>query len=260
MSAWMYLTLDRSAETPFAAKRSASAWQPGRLGPTGVMYILDDLDRPVISAHTSVCWCTLQAASRHWHTVIVVEHDDRPFSRPDYVLIRAGAGVHGGEIVAEVRRGNPGESRFDHGAVPQCKTEVALPRLRTHRAHRTNRSASGGRPATTCGMSQPNPARPCSHASRCLRAPAKSTLIIDTLFGYATAKLNGSVLEASPCERVEGLEQIDRVIDIDQSPIGRTPVPTRLPTTDCLRRCAEIFAAVPEARARGYDAGRFAST
>ena len=85
----------------------------------------------------------------------------------------------------------------------------------------------------------------------------KSTLIIDTLFGHAASRLNGSVLDASPCERIEGLEHIDRVIDIDQSPIGRTPRSNPATYTGLFAPLRELFAAVPEARARGYDAGRF---
>ena len=85
----------------------------------------------------------------------------------------------------------------------------------------------------------------------------KSTLIIDTLFQYAAAYLNNTPLEAAPVERVEGLEQIDRIIDIDQSPIGRTPRSNPATYTGLFAPLREIFAAVPEARARGYDAGRF---
>ena len=85
----------------------------------------------------------------------------------------------------------------------------------------------------------------------------KSTLIVDTLFGHAAAQLNGTRVEAAPCERIEGLEQIDRVIDIDQSPIGRTPRSNPATYTGLFAPLRELFAAVPEARARGYDAGRF---
>ena len=85
----------------------------------------------------------------------------------------------------------------------------------------------------------------------------KSTLVIDTLFGHAAAYVNGTHLEAAPVERVEGLGQIDRVIDIDQSPIGRTPRSNPATYTGLFAPLRELFAAVPEARARGYDAGRF---
>jgi excinuclease ABC subunit A len=85
----------------------------------------------------------------------------------------------------------------------------------------------------------------------------KSTLIVDTLFGHAAARLNGARVDAAPCDRVDGLEQIDRVIDIDQSPIGRTPRSNPATYTGLFAPLRELFAAVPEARARGYDAGRF---
>jgi excinuclease ABC subunit A len=85
----------------------------------------------------------------------------------------------------------------------------------------------------------------------------KSTLIVDTLLPYATSRLHGGIRTSSPCERVEGLEGIDRVIDIDQSPIGRTPRSNAATYTGLFAPLRELFAAVPEARARGYDAGRF---
>jgi excinuclease ABC subunit A len=85
----------------------------------------------------------------------------------------------------------------------------------------------------------------------------KSTLIVDTLFGHTAARLNGARVDAAPCERLEGLEQIDRVIDIDQSPIGRTPRSNPATYTGLFAPLRELFAAVPEARARGYDVGRF---
>jgi len=85
----------------------------------------------------------------------------------------------------------------------------------------------------------------------------KSTLIVDTLFGHAIARLNGARTEAAPCDGIEGLEQIDRVIDIDQSPIGRTPRSNPATYTGLFAPLRELFASVPEARARGYDAGRF---
>src|SRR5204862_783489 len=85
----------------------------------------------------------------------------------------------------------------------------------------------------------------------------KSTLIVDTLFGHTAARLNGARVEAAPCERIEGLEQIDRVIDIEQSPIGRTPRSNPAPYPGRFAPPRELFAAVPAARARGYDSGRF---
>jgi excinuclease ABC subunit A len=85
----------------------------------------------------------------------------------------------------------------------------------------------------------------------------KSTLIVDTLYGHTAARLNGARVDAAPAERIEGLEQIDRVIDIDQSPIGRTPRSNPATYTGLFAPLRELFAAVPEARARGYDAGRF---
>ena len=169
-----------------------------------------------------------------------------------------GAGVHGGEIVAE---GTPREIQANpasiHRAVSERQAQIALPRLRTPlEPGRTDPRSSArlGNNLRNVTAEIPLGLLTCVTG---VSGSGKSTLIIDTLFGHATAQLNGSVLEAAPCERVEGLDQIDRVIDIDQSPIGRTPRSNPATYTGLFAPLRELFAAVPEARARGYDAGRF---
>jgi excinuclease ABC subunit A len=112
-------------------------------------------------------------------------------------------------------------------------------------AIRRARSPSSARTATT------------SRTSRHTSGSGKSTLILDTLFGHTAARLTGARVEAAPVERIDGLNEIDRVIDIDQSPIGRTPRSNPATYTGLFAPLRELFAAVPEARARGYDAGRF---
>jgi excinuclease ABC subunit A len=254
-----YLTLDRSAETLSGgeAQRIRLASQVGS-GLTGVMYILDE---PSIGLHqrdNQRLLGTLKRLRDIGNTVIVVEHDEEAILEADYVVdLGPGAGVHGGHVVAQ---GTPREILANPASITgqylSGKRQIALPRLRTPRSADKQIRIVG---ATGNNLRKVTAEIPLGLFT-CITGVSgsgKSTLIIDTLFGYAASKLNGSVLEASPCERVEGLEQIDRVIDIDQSPIGRTPRSNPATYTGLFAPLRELFAAVPEARARGYDAGRF---
>jgi excinuclease ABC subunit A len=254
-----YLTLDRSAETLSGgeAQRIRLASQVGS-GLTGVMYILDE---PSIGLHqrdNQRLLGTLKRLRDIGNTVIVVEHDEEAIMEADYVVdLGPGAGVHGGQIVAQ---GTPREIQANAASITgqylSGKRQIALPRLRTPRSPDKQLRIIG---ATGNNLRNVTTEIPLGLFT-CITGVSgsgKSTLIIDTLFGHAASKLNGSVLEASPCERIEGLDQIDRVIDIDQSPIGRTPRSNPATYTGLFAPLRELFAAVPEARARGYDAGRF---
>ena len=254
-----YLTLDRSAETLSGgeAQRIRLASQVGS-GLTGVMYILDE---PSIGLHqrdNQRLLGTLKRLRDIGNTVIVVEHDEEAILEADYVVdLGPGAGVHGGHIVAQ---GTPREIQANPASITgqylSGKRQIALPRLRTPRAADKQIRIVGATGNNLRNVSADIPVGLFTCVTG-VSGSGKSTLIIDTLFGYAASKLNGSVLEASPCERVEGLDQIDRVIDIDQSPIGRTPRSNPATYTGLFAPLRELFAAVPEARARGYDAGRF---
>ena len=254
-----YLTLDRSAETLSGgeAQRIRLASQVGS-GLTGVMYILDE---PSIGLHqrdNQRLLGTLKRLRDIGNTVIVVEHDEEAILEADYVVdLGPGAGVHGGHIVAQ---GTPREIQANPASITgqylSGKRQIALPRLRTPRAADKQIRIVGATGNNLRNVSAEIPLGLFTCVTG-VSGSGKSTLIIDTLFGYAASKLNGSVLEASPCERVEGLDQIDRVIDIDQSPIGRTPRSNPATYTGLFAPLRELFAAVPEARARGYDAGRF---
>jgi excinuclease ABC subunit A len=136
------------------------------------------------------------------------------------------------------------------------KRQIALPRLRTARTPERQIRIVGASGNNLRNVTAEIPLGLFTSVTG-VSGSGKSTLIIDTLFGHAAARINGTVLEAAPCERVEGLEQIDRVIDIDQSPIGRTPRSNPATYTGLFAPLREMFAAVPEARARGYDSGRF---
>jgi excinuclease ABC subunit A len=254
-----YLTLDRSAETLSGgeAQRIRLASQVGS-GLTGVMYILDE---PSIGLHqrdNQRLLATLKQLRNIGNTVIVVEHDEEAILEADHVIdLGPGAGVHGGHIVAQ---GTPREIIANPASMTGQylggKRQIAVPRERAPRSpdkqiRIVNATGNNLRNVTA---EIPLGLLTCITG---VSGSGKSTLIVDTLFGYATSRINNTLLNASPCERVEGLDQIDRVIDIDQSPIGRTPRSNPATYTGLFAPLRELFAAVPEARARGYDVGRF---
>jgi excinuclease ABC subunit A len=254
-----YLTLDRSAETLSGgeAQRIRLASQVGS-GLTGVMYILDE---PSIGLHqrdNRRLLTTLKALRDIGNTVIVVEHDEEAIMEADYVVdLGPGAGVHGGHVVA---RGTPKDILASDASLTgqylSGRRNIALPRNRTPRDPERLIRLVGATGNNLRGVTAEIPLGLFTCITG-VSGSGKSTLIIDTLFGHAASRVNGTPLDASPVERVEGLEQIDRVIDIDQSPIGRTPRSNPATYTGVFAPLRELFAAVPESRARGYDAGRF---
>ena len=254
-----YLTLDRSAETLSGgeAQRIRLASQVGS-GLTGVMYILDE---PSIGLHqrdNRRLLTTLKALRDIGNTVIVVEHDEEAILAADYVVdLGPGAGMHGGHVVA---KGSPrdiiGSSASITGQYLSGKRSIPLPKRRVpfdpEKLIRIVGASGNNLRQVTAEI--PIGLFTCVTG---VSGSGKSTLTVDTLFGHAAARLNGTVLDAAPCERVDGLEQIDRIIDIDQSPIGRTPRSNPATYTGLFAPLRDLFATVPEARARGYDAGRF---
>jgi excinuclease ABC subunit A len=254
-----YLTLDRSAESLSGgeAQRIRLASQVGS-GLTGVMYILDE---PSIGLHqrdNQRLLATLKHLRDLGNTVIVVEHDEEAIRAADAVLdIGPGAGVHGGEIVAQ---GTPAqiESHPDSltGKYLSGRTKIALPRLRTPRDPKRAIRVIG---ATGNNLRKVDAEFPLGLFT-CVTGVSgsgKSTLVNDTLFTHANHKLNGTVMDMAPCAEIKGLEEIDRIIDIDQSPIGRTPRSNPATYTGLFGPLRELFAEVSESRTRGYDAGRF---
>jgi excinuclease ABC subunit A len=253
-----YLTLDRSAESLSGgeAQRIRLASQVGS-GLTGVMYILDE---PSIGLHqrdNRRLLATLKHLRDIGNTVIVVEHDEDAILAADHVLdMGPGAGKHGGELVAQ---GTPQEIQASPASITgqylSGKKQIALPGLLTPPSDKVIRiKKASGNNLKELSVDVPLGLFTCITG---VSGSGKSTLIIDTLFKHAHANLNGTMLDAEPVERIEGLEHIDRVIDIDQSPIGRTPRSNPATYTGLFAPLREIFAAVPESRARGYDAGRF---
>jgi excinuclease ABC subunit A len=254
-----YLTLDRSAETLSGgeAQRIRLASQVGS-GLTGVMYILDE---PSIGLHqrdNARLLGTLAALRDSGNTVIVVEHDTDAILAADHVVdLGPGAGVHGGTIVAS---GTPQEIKANPASLTgqylSGARSIRIPKPRTPRDPERNLKIIGatGNNLRNVDVEIPIGLFTCVTG---VSGSGKSTLINDTLFKRAASHLNNTPIESAPCTRIAGLEYIDRVIDIDQSPIGRTPRSNPATYTGLFTPLRELFAAVPESRARGYDTGRF---
>ncbi|MGH8310499.1 MAG: ATP-binding cassette domain-containing protein, partial [Steroidobacteraceae bacterium] len=202
---------------------------------------------------------TLKALRDLGNTVIIVEHDEEAIRSADHIIdLGPGAGVHGGELVAQ---GTPPDiesaPRSLTGQYLSGRRAIALPRLRTPRDPGKTIRIVGARANNLRGIDVEIPLGLFTCVTG-VSGSGKSTLINDTLFVHAAARINDSgIVDGAPVERIEGLEQVDRVIDIDQSPIGRTPRSNPATYTGLFAPLRELFAAVPEARARGYDAGRF---
>ncbi|MFM1886226.1 MAG: hypothetical protein RL026_1383 [Pseudomonadota bacterium] len=254
-----YLTLDRSAETLSGgeAQRIRLASQVGS-GLTGVMYILDE---PSIGLHqrdNMRLLGTLQRLRDLGNTVIVVEHDEDAILMADHVVdLGPGAGVHGGAIVAQ---GTPAEIKAHPdsltGRYLSGREAIAVPAQRgTPQEGRWLRLVGArGNNLRSVDAAFPLGLLTCVTG---VSGSGKSTLVNDTLYRAACHHLGLGNEAAAALERIEGMEYIDRVIDIDQSPIGRTPRSNPATYTGLFAPLRELFAQVPEARTRGYDAGRF---
>ena len=254
-----YLTLDRSAETLSGgeAQRIRLASQIGS-GLVGVMYILDE---PSIGLHqrdNQRLLDTLVRLRDLGNTVLVVEHDEDAIRQADHVVdLGPGAGVHGGRVVAQ---GTPAEveaaTESLTGQYLSGRRRIAVPAVRTPaqpgRAIRIE--GATGNSLRDVTVEFPLGLLTCVTG---VSGSGKSTLVVDTLYRLAAASLNDAGDSAAPCRATHGLDSIDRVIDIDQSPIGRTPRSNPATYTGLFGPIRELFAEVPEARARGYDPGRF---
>ena len=254
-----YLTLTRSAETLSGgeAQRIRLASQIGA-GLVGVMYILDE---PSIGLHqrdNARLLDTLTHLRDIGNTVIVVEHDEDAIRAADHVVdLGPGAGVHGGEIVAQGSAdqiaANPASLTGQYLAGIQ---RIEIPRTRQPAAEDKQLRILG---ATGNNLHDIDAAIPIGTFC-CITGVSgsgKSTLINDTLHPVAARQLNKASLRPAPHRAIEGLEHFDKVVDIDQSPIGRTPRSNPATYTGLFNLIRELFAAVPEARSRGYTSGRF---
>ncbi len=255
-----YLTLDRSADTLSGgeAQRIRLASQIGA-GLVGVMYILDE---PSIGLHqrdNERLLATLTHLRNLGNTVIVVEHDEDAIRLADYVVdIGPGAGVHGGQVVAE---GTP-DQVMNHpdsltGKYLSGRKKIAVPAKRTPRDKKKLLKLKGARGNNLQNVNLEIPVGLFTCITG-VSGSGKSTLINNTLFPITATALNGATtLEVAPYDSFDGLQHLDKVVDIDQSPIGRTPRSNPATYTNLFGTVRELFAAVPEARARGYEAGRF---
>jgi len=254
-----YLCLERSAETLSGgeAQRIRLASQIGS-GLTGVMYVLDE---PSIGLHqrdNDRLLQTLKNLRDMGNTVLVVEHDEDAIRAADYVVdIGPGAGVHGGDVVAH---GTPADVQ----ANPLSMTGDYLAGRRAIQAPKTRRPRNPDRQLSVVGaygnnlkdvtLDIPGGLLTCITG---VSGSGKSTLINDTLYAAAAKHLYGSTTEPAPHKEIVGLDLFDKVINVDQAPIGRTPRSNPATYTGLLTPIRELFAQVPESRARGYGPGRF---
>jgi excinuclease ABC subunit A len=255
-----YLTLDRSAETLSGgeAQRIRLASQIGS-GLVGVMYILDE---PSIGLHQRDNQRLLETLFRLrdlGNTIIVVEHDEEAIREADYVVdLGPGAGVHGGLVVAEgtpqtiMKNDNSLTGQYLSG---KLAIEIPNQRLAINPDKIIHISGASGNNLKDIHVSIPIGLMTCITG---VSGSGKSTLINDTLYPIAAKLLNkATTLEVAPFKKIDGLEYLDNVIDIDQSPIGRTPRSNPATYAGIFTLIRELFAATQEARSRGYQVGRF---
>jgi excinuclease ABC subunit A len=253
-----YLTLARASGTLSGgeSQRIRLASQIGS-GLTGVLYVLDE---PSIGLHqrdNARLLDTLKRLRDLGNTVIVVEHDEDAIRLADHVLdIGPGAGMHGGHIVAQ---GTPADIMNNPNSLTgkylTGELSVAIPERRPPNHRRTIKVINArGNNLKNVSAEIPLGLFTCVTG---VSGGGKSTLLIDTLYKAIARKLNNASEGAAPHDRIEGLEHIDKIIDIDQSPIGRTPRSNPATYTGAFTPIREWFAGLPEAKARGYEPGRF---
>ncbi|WP_306110564.1 MULTISPECIES: excinuclease ABC subunit UvrA [Roseovarius] len=253
-----YLTLSRNAGTLSGgeSQRIRLASQIGS-GLTGVLYVLDE---PSIGLHqrdNGRLLQTLQNLRDQGNTVIVVEHDEEAIRTADYVFdIGPGAGVHGGDVVSH---GKPEAVAADKNSITgqylSGAREIAVPaERRKGNGKQVKIVKATGNNLKGVDAEFPLGKFVCVTG---VSGGGKSTLTIETLFKTASMRLNGARQTPAPCETIKGLEHLDKVIDIDQRPIGRTPRSNPATYTGAFTPIRDWFAGLPEAKARGYKPGRF---
>ncbi len=253
-----YLTLSRNAGTLSGgeSQRIRLASQIGS-GLTGVLYVLDE---PSIGLHqrdNGRLLETLKNLRDQGNTVIVVEHDEEAVRTADYVFdIGPGAGVHGGQVVSH---GTPEQVASDAASITgqylSGTREISVPAMR----RKGNKKKLSVIKATGNNLKAVSADFPLGKfvCVTGVSGGGKSTLTIETLFKTASMRLNGARQTPAPCETIKGLEHLDKVIDIDQRPIGRTPRSNPATYTGAFTPIRDWFAGLPESKTRGYKPGRF---
>jgi excinuclease ABC subunit A len=253
-----YLTLDRSSDTLSGgeAQRIRLASQIGA-GLVGVMYILDE---PSIGLHqrdNDRLIKTLNHLRDIGNTVIVVEHDQDAIMSADHVIdIGPGAGVHGGRVIAS---GTPQQIMNNEqsltGQYLSGIKKIEIPKSRTRHSGKTfNIKGASGNNLKNVDVEIPIGLFTCVTG---VSGSGKSTLINDTLYPILAKAINNNSIVSAPHQSFDGIKHFDKVVDIDQSPIGRTPRSNPATYTGLFTPIRELFAATQEARSRGYKAGRF---
>ncbi|TBR12902.1 MAG: excinuclease ABC subunit UvrA [Lysobacter sp.] len=254
-----YLTLERKADTLSGgeAQRIRLASQIGA-GLVGVMYVLDE---PSIGLHqrdNERLLGTLTRLRELGNTVIVVEHDEDAIRLADHVIdIGPGAGVHGGAIVAQ---GTPADVMRNPASITgqylsgARRIQVPLHRHKPDPSMTFHLTGARGNNLRNVDLAIPSGLFTCVTG---VSGSGKSTLINDTLYAIAANELNGASMSPAPFASYENIELWDKVVDIDQAPIGRTPRSNPATYTGLFTPLRELFAQVPESRARGYAPGRF---
>ncbi len=253
-----YLSLDRSAQTLSSGEgqRIRLATQIGA-ALVGVLYVLDE---PSVGLHARDNARLIEAQARLrdlGNTVFVVEHDREAILAADHVVdMGPGAGVHGGKIVAE---GTPAELMKNPASITgpwlSGKKQLPVPKSRKAKGKHSVRIA-GARAHNLKNVTADVPTGLFTCFTG-VSGSGKSSLVVDTLLPAARAKLYSATAPIGECDAVEGLQHVDKVISIDQAPIGRTPRSNPATYTGVFALLRELYAGLPEARARGYKAGRF---
>jgi excinuclease ABC subunit A len=253
-----YLTLARASGTLSGgeSQRIRLASQIGS-GLTGVLYVLDE---PSIGLHqrdNARLLETLRRLRDLGNTVIVVEHDEDAIRSADEVVdIGPGAGIHGGHVIAQgqiddlIAAQNSWTGKYLSGEL-----EVAIPERRPKNPSRTLKIV-GARGNNLKNITAEIPLGLFTCVTG-VSGGGKSTLLVDTLYKALARRLNGASEAPAPYDRIEGVEHLDKIIDIDQSPIGRTPRSNPATYTGAFTPIREWFAGLPESKARGYEPGRF---
>ena len=254
-----YLSLDRASGTLSGgeSQRIRLASQIGS-GLTGVLYVLDE---PSIGLHqrdNERLLETLRRLRDLGNSVIVVEHDEDAIMTADWVVdVGPGAGIHGGEIVSQ---GTAAQVMADPNSLTgQYLTgvrQVAVPRKRRKGNPERVLTIRNARGNNLKGVTADVPLGLFTAVTG-VSGGGKSTLIIDTLYKAVARRLNGALEHPAPHDSIEGIDHLDKVIDIDQSPIGRTPRSNPATYTGAFTPIRDWFAGLPEAKARGYQPGRF---